>query len=94
MRAAIRASARVSVHLPAVLTPIGTSQAQEIEMQRRARRPFERIKIIGRQQASYVAIETCNDRKAAVLTLLVRLPGNPKMGTGLCFGSTLVNSLK
>ena len=73
-------------------------------MQRRVRRPFARIKTIVekrlepriRQQASYVAVETCKDTKAAVLTLLVRLPGNRETGypssgrTGVCFGSTIV----
>ena len=73
-------------------------------MQRRVRRPFARIKTViekrleprGRQQASYVAVETCKDTKAAVLTLLVRLPGNHETGypspgrTGVCFGSTIV----
>ena len=69
-----------------------------------SRRPFARIKTViekrleprGRQQASYVAVETCKDTKAAVLTLLVRLPGNHETGypspgrTGVCFGSTIV----
>lgn len=80
------------------------TQAQHIEMQRRVRRPFARIKANvdkclepgSRQEASYVAVETCKDSKAAVLTLLVRLPGNSETGrpssgrTGVCFGSTLV----
>ena len=60
-------------------------------MQRRVRRPFTHIKAIvdsppkakAKQTASYVAVETINDAKAAVLTVLVRLPkdsatGHPK----------------
>ena len=80
------------------------SQAQHIEMQRRVRRPFARIKAIvdsppkakAKQTASYVAVETVSDAKAAILTVLVRLPsesttGHPKPNrTGICFGSTFV----
>ena len=49
-----------------------------------------------KQNASYVAVETCRDTRAAVLTLLIRMPGDKATGrpsvnrTGLCFGSTLV----
>lgn len=72
-------------------------------MQRRVRRPFARIKTIvttpttdTKQNASYVAVETMSDTRAAILTLLVRFPhdratGYPKPNrTGVCFGSTLV----
>ena len=68
------------------------------------RRPFAKIKAViekkpnlkAKQNASYVAVETCKDTKAAVLTLLIRLPGDRETGhpsinrTGVCFGSTLV----
>uniref|UniRef100_A0A1X7VPN4 Laminin EGF-like domain-containing protein n=2 Tax=Amphimedon queenslandica TaxID=400682 RepID=A0A1X7VPN4_AMPQE len=79
-------------------------RAQHIEMQRRVRRPFARIKAIvdtplksrAKQTASYVAVETVNDSKAAILSVLIRLPcdkatGHPKPNrTGMCFGSTFV----
>lgn len=79
-------------------------QAQQIEMQRRVRRPFARIKTVvektvavdTKQSASYVSVEMCRDGRAAILTVLVRLPGDPASGhptlnrTGVCFGSTLV----
>ena len=45
---------------------------------------------------SYVGVETCKINKAAILSLFVRLPGNPTTGqpvvgrSGLCIGSTLV----
>lgn len=48
------------------------------------------------QNPSYVGVEACRDDKAAALSLLVQLPGDPKTGrpshgrTGLCLGSTLV----
>lgn len=48
------------------------------------------------QNPSYVGVEACRDDKAAVLSLLVRLPGDHKSGrpphgrSGLCLGSTLV----
>ena len=71
-------------------------------------RPFARMKLqIGKLstapenelqavKASYVGVETCKINKAAILTLFVRLPGNPTNGwpvvgrSGLCIGSTLV----
>lgn len=70
-------------------------------------RPFARIKLElnklntvtdgGFQQlASYAGVETCRDNKAAILSLLVRLPGNQVTGQpvmsrpSLCVGSTLV----
>ena len=73
-------------------------------MQKRVRRPFTRIKAIvdsppkakAKQIVSYVAVETINDAKAAVLTVLLCLPkdsatGHPKPNrTGICFGSTFV----
>lgn len=73
-------------------------------MQRRVRRPFARIKAIvdtplksrAKQTASYVAVETVGDSKAAILSVLIRLPcdkaaGHPKPNrTGMCFGSTFV----
>ena len=73
-------------------------------MQRRVRRPFARIKAIvdmpsksrTKQIASYVAVETVSDSKAAILSVLIRLPsdkatGHPKPNrTGMCFGSTFV----
>ena len=57
-------------------------------MQKRVRRPFTHIKAIvdsppkakAKQTASYVAVETVNDAKAAVLTVLVRLPKNSATG--------------
>ena len=79
-------------------------QAQHIEMQRRVRRPFARLKAVveksvavnAKQSASYVSVEMCRDGRAAILTVLVRLPwdvatGHPSTNrTGVCFGSTLV----
>ena len=79
-------------------------QAQHVEMERRVRRPFARIKAViekhpdlkAKHSASYVSVETCRDNKAAVLSLLIRLPGNRENGTptvnrtGIGFGSTLV----
>lgn len=73
-------------------------------MQRRVRRPFARVKAMvektpdlhAKQSASYVSVETCRDNKAAVLSLLIRLPGDRQRGvptvnrTGIGFGSTLV----
>ena len=73
-------------------------------MQRRVRHPFTHIKAIvdlppkakAKQTASYVAVKTVNDAKAAVLTVLLRLPNNSATGhlkpnrTGICFGSTFV----
>ena len=71
-------------------------------------RPFARMKLqIGKLStapenefqavnASYVGVETCKINKAAILSLFVRLPGNPTNGrpvvgrSGLCIGSTLV----
>ncbi len=49
------------------------------------------------QYPSYVAVETCKDEKAAILSMFVRLPGEQKTGlpslgrTGLCLGSTVVH---
>lgn len=71
-------------------------------MQRRVRRPFARIKAVvtkphlATQNSSYVAVETMRDSKAAILTVLVRLPCDSKTShpspnrTGICFGSTIV----
>lgn len=48
------------------------------------------------QDPSYLGVEACRDDKAAVLSLLVQLPGDhdtgrPSIGrTGMCIGSTLV----
>ena len=49
------------------------------------------------QDPSYLGVEACRDDKAAVLSLVVQLPGNhetgrPSMGrTAICIGSTLVH---
>lgn len=73
-------------------------------MQRRVRRPFARLKAVvepkpdihAKQNSSYVSVETCKDTKAAVLSLLIRLPADKTTGrppvnrTGMGFGSTLV----
>lgn len=46
---------------------------------------------------SYLGVEACRDEKAAVLSLVVQLPGNHETGrpsvgrTGICIGSTLVH---
>ena len=55
--------------------------------------------VILQQRASCVAVEPCGDGKAAVLSLLVQLPGEssstnkPRHGqSGLCVGSALVKS--
>ena len=85
-------------------------QQQYIELQRRVARPFAKIMVLlDRQTAaqvceekkeqypSYVAVETCKNEKAAILSLLVRLPGDHKTGlpslgrTGICLGSTMVH---
>lgn len=77
---------------------------QYIELQRRVRRPFSRVKLVVNQRQeqdtpqfpSYAGVETCRDNRAAVLSLFVRLPGDNKTGrpvpgrTGICCGSTLV----
>ena len=48
------------------------------------------------QNPSYLGVEACRDDKAAVLSLLVKMPGDHKTGraslgrTGLCLGSSLV----
>jgi Fanconi anemia group I protein len=79
-------------------------RAQHIEMQRRVRRPFTRVKTLiekrpltrTKQNASYIAVETVRDTKAAILTLMIRFPfdrqtGHPRPNrTGICFGSTFV----
>ena len=51
------------------------------------------------QRASCIGVEPCSDGKAAVLSLLVQLPGEssstnkPRHGqSGLCVGSALVKS--
>ena len=73
-------------------------------MQRRVRRPFARLKAVvepkpnihAKQNSSYVSVETCKDSKAAILSLLIRLPADKSTGkpsvnrTGVGFGSTLV----
>lgn len=79
-------------------------------MQRRVARPFARVTLLVENQPaaklltepkkpnpSYVAVETCKNDKAAILTLFVRLPGDhetglPSLGrTGLCLGSAVVH---
>ncbi len=48
------------------------------------------------QNPSYLGVEACRGDKAAILSLMVQLPRDPKTGysshgrTGLCLGSTLV----
>ena len=48
------------------------------------------------QQVGYVGVEPLVDNKAAVVSILVQLPGKPENGrprqgqTGVCFGSALV----
>ena len=91
---------------------ISFSQRQYIELQRRVARPFTKIMLAvenrpltssssslptpSQQNPSYVGVEACRDDKAAILSLLVQLPRDPKTGhpshgrTGLCLGSTLV----
>ena len=74
-------------------------------MQKRVRRPFTHIKVIvdsspkakAKQTASYVAVETVNDAKAArVLTVLLQVPKDTATGhlkpnrTWICFGNTFV----
>ena len=57
-------------------------------MQKKVRHPFTHIKAIvdsppkakAKQTASYVAVETVNDSKAAILTLLLRLPKDSATG--------------
>lgn len=87
------------------------SQRQYIELQRRVARPFTRVMLAventplsskpalptpAEQNPSYVGVEACRDDKAAILSLMVQLPRDPKTGhpshgrIGLCLGSTLV----
>jgi hypothetical protein len=83
-------------------------QQQYIELQRRVARPFTKVMLAidnspvstspipTEQSPSYLGVEACRDDKAAVLSLMVQLPGNhetgrPSLGrTGVCIGSTLV----
>lgn len=83
-------------------------QQQYIELQRRVARPFTKVMLEvanapvsttplpTEQNPSYLGVEACQDDKAAVLSLLVQLPGDhgtgrPSLGrTGVCIGSTLV----
>ena len=73
-------------------------------------RPFAKLKLVVdekpelnktdsppfQQHPSYIAVETCKDSKAAVLSLFIQLPGNSETGkpgvgrSGLCIGNALV----
>lgn len=83
--------------------PPPPTQQQYIELRRRVSRPFARMKLVVTkpdfeepQSPGYTAVETLKSGKTAVLSLLVRLPGNQEGGhaepgrSGLCVGSTLV----
>lgn len=58
--------------------------------------PVSTVPLPTEQNPSYLGVEACKDDKAAVLSLLVQLPGDHGTGypspgrTGLCMGSTLV----
>ncbi|XP_065882352.1 attractin-like protein 1 [Dysidea avara] len=79
-------------------------RAHQREMRQRISRPFTKMNVIvnnkptlEKQQASCVGVEPCSDGKAAVLSLLVQLPGDkgnkPRHGqSGVCVGSALVRS--
>lgn len=76
------------------------------ELRQRISRPFTKMNVLvsskpnmGKQRASCIGVEPCGNGKAAVLSLLVQLPGEststnrPRHGqSGLCIGSALVKS--
>lgn len=105
----MRVSLSLGSKADAVITfSVSCPQQQYIELQRRVARPFARVllrvdsapsstcPLPTEQNPSYVGVEACRDDKAAVLSMMVQMPGDLKTGrpshgrTGLCLGSTLV----